>query len=72
MLLFSFGIEANECSGGLLQFWLVIFITYSLLSIRMSPLSYLKFMIWVYLVLFKLWSYLSTMVMVLCYIVICG
>jgi len=60
VLLFSFGKEASECSGGLLPFCLVIFITYSLLSIRMSPLSYLKFIIWVYLVLVKLWSYLST------------
>jgi hypothetical protein len=71
VLLFSFGKEASECSGGLLPFWLVIFITYSLLSIRMSPLSYLKFMIWVYLVLVKLWSYLSTYgdgIMLYCYL----
>jgi len=60
VLLFSFGKEASECSGGLLPFWLVIFITYSLLSIRMSSLSYLKFIIWVYLILVKLWYYLST------------
>ena len=29
-------LEANECSGGLLPFWLVIFITYGIMSIIMS------------------------------------
>jgi hypothetical protein len=29
-------LEANECSGGLLPFWLVIFITYSIMCIIMS------------------------------------